>query len=47
MIKMPIDRTRAERGVVNRSSDYFISDFVAVCVTLAFLVSSVSLVVWS
>ena len=47
MIKMPIDRTRVERGVVNRSSDHFISDFIAVCVTLAFLVISVSLVVWS
>ena len=47
MIKMPVDRTRVERGVVNRSSDHFISDFIAVCVTLVLLTVSISLVVWS
>ena len=43
-MKMPIDKARAERGVVNRSSDYFISDFVATCVTISIIV--VFLVVW-
>ena len=47
MIKMPIDKTRDERGVVNRSSDHFISDFVASCVTLIILTCLVSLVVCS
>ena len=43
-MKMPIDKTRAERGVVNRSSDYFISDIVRVCVTLSIVI--IFLVVW-
>ena len=43
MIKMPIDKTRAERGVTNRSSDYFISGFKVVCVIVVLLIS---LVVW-
>ena len=45
MIKLPQDKTRDERGVTNRSSDYFMSDFIAVCVTLTFIIT-VFLVVW-
>lgn len=39
----PVDKTRAERGVTNRSSDFIVSEFSVCCVTIAFIVF---LVVW-
>ena len=43
MIKMPIDRTKAEQCKTNRSSDYLIRDFKWLCVIVVLLIS---LVVW-
>ena len=45
MIKMPKDLTRAERGVTNRSSDYFVDDFIVVCVIMIVLFVFVPVVV--
>ena len=45
MIKMPKDLTRVERGVVNRSSDYFIDDFIFVCAIMFFLFVFIPIVV--
>ena len=45
MIKMPKDQTRDERGVTNRSSDYFIDDFIFVCAIMIFLFVFVPVVV--
>ena len=46
MMKLPKDLTREEREVTNRSSDYFVGDMCAACVTLFILFGLVLFVVW-